>query len=145
MQTDFQSSAWLAFQNFLLLLPCTSWFLRFSCVIVCVEIFPINLKSYLKSITNSLVCRLFNKISREKQIKLIFKERNKFYFLSHLFISFYMLLRSVSFHTGTLCDIISVLILHCYFFPLIKRERFFLWDYNNPYESMITRKWCNEN
>ena len=78
MQTDFKSSACLAFQNFLLFLPCISWFSWFLCYRVrspCVVIFHINWKSYLKTIINFLACILFNKIWREKQAQLLFKKK----------------------------------------------------------------------
>ena len=85
MFTDFQSSAWLPFQNFLAFLPCTSWFSWPLCYRIrspCTEIFHINWKSYQKPTINSLVRILFNKLSRKKQTKLLFLNKG----INYIFI-----------------------------------------------------------
>ena len=140
MQKDFHSSAWLDFQNFLLFLLCTSWFSLLLCCIQnpCGGIFYMNLRSYQKSIINSLVRILFNKISRKKQAEQLFLEKG----INSIFITlvYYLLIvvaEGVFLYPNSLWYAFCTDIIIS--FPSVRWERFFLWDYNDPHETTRCR------
>ena len=81
--------------------------------------FSYKLLKLLKSIIDSLVRILFNKILRKKQVELLFlKEGINSMFNYTLFITFLFLLRSASFHIQTLRGMLAVFILYCFLYLL---------------------------